>query len=169
MLVQTWHVQVGCSRVHGWEINQKVRSVLQCVLQCVALCCSVLRGVLLCLACMAGKFITRCAVCCSVLQRVAVCCSDRNTHTHTHFTRHETSQCSRTAGSNAHSLPHPCKRHVAHINESCHTCQWVMSIIRAVPIRIPNRNRNRFWTSHTQCITIVTVTKFGICDLSHTL
>ena len=135
-------------------------SVCCSVLQCVALCCSVLRGVLLCLACMAGKFITRCAVCCSVLQRVAVCCSDRNTYTHT-------SQGMKH--SNARSLPHTCKRHVAHINESCHTCQWVMSIIRAVPIRIPNRNRNRFWTSHTQCMTIVTVTKFGICGLGHTL
>jgi len=31
--------------------------------------------------------------------------------------------------------------------------------MRAVPIRIPNRNRNRFCTSHTQCVTFVTVTK----------
>jgi len=31
--------------------------------------------------------------------------------------------------------------------------------LRAVPIRIPNRNRNRFCTSHTQCVTFVTVTK----------
>jgi len=31
--------------------------------------------------------------------------------------------------------------------------------LRAVPIRIPNRNRNRFCTSHTQCVTFVTVIK----------
>ena len=31
--------------------------------------------------------------------------------------------------------------------------------MRADPIRIPNRNRNRVCTSHTQCVTFVTVTK----------
>jgi len=35
---------------------------------------------------------------------------------------------------------------------------WSVSL-RAVPIRIPNRNRNRLCTSHTQCVTFVTVTK----------
>ena len=42
----------------------------------------------------------------------------------------------------------------------------IVFIIRAVPIRIPNRN------SHTQCVTFATNTKylnFWICDLGHTL
>ena len=33
-------------------------------------------------------------------------------------------------------------------------------ILRAVPIQIQNRNRNRVCTSHTQCVTVVTVTKY---------
>jgi len=45
-------------------------------------------------------------------------------------------------------------------------------IPRAVPIQIPNRNRNRFGTSHTQCVTFLTVTKCHSLNLwprSHAL
>jgi len=67
-----------------------------------------------------------------------------------------------------------------HVCDMPHWYLWHDSFIhvtclRAVPTRIPNRNRNRFCTSHTQCETICDIcnghnlSQFRICDPGHTL
>jgi len=88
--------------------------VLRCVaeycsvLQCVAVCCSVLQCVLVCTSVMQCV-----AVCCSVLQCVSVCCRSQEWPVLVWFMSH---------------MP---ITDVAHINTSCHTCQWIMSHISA--------------------------------------
>jgi len=143
------HVAVCCSVLHLWQGSFVSCRICFGVLQCGVVCCSVLKlrqGFFV--SCHKWLLVGGSSITCNNMSHIWMI-------TATHTLQHTANTHALVGGSSiaCNNTSHIWMSHVTHRNESCHTCEWVMSLVRLLASNSTTRNNTyeRVATSSYAC------------------